>query len=171
MLRTVVAGAIPSEIDTNIIPRITFLIADETVEHSYDVVARRRQGSPGLGSSEPRRHWIRSSDMPRSSTRKFFINSASETQPRRCRCSYASMPMRTAQIRDASTPHRVYDNWNEHEGRWLGVGVYGKGIQMEQAAEGRTREVDQVCARLLNHRLLVLMCRSKGEGEDAKGVA
>ncbi len=46
-----------------------------------------------------------------------------------------------------------------------------KEIQMEQAAEEWTREVDQVCSRLPNHRFLMLMCRTKGKGEDAKGVA
>ncbi len=42
---------------------------------------------------------------------------------------------------------------------------------MEQAAEGWTGEVDQVCARLLNRRFLILLCRAKGKGEDYKGVA
>ncbi len=39
----------PSEVDKNTIPRINFLIVDETVEHSYEVVARRRQGITGGG--------------------------------------------------------------------------------------------------------------------------
>ncbi len=44
MLCTVITGAMPSEVDKNIIPQINFLIVDETVEHLFDVVTRQRQG-------------------------------------------------------------------------------------------------------------------------------
>ncbi|PBK72059.1 hypothetical protein ARMSODRAFT_972751 [Armillaria solidipes] len=52
----IIAGAVPSEVDKNIVPRIDFLIVDETIEHLYDMVATRRKRSPEVGSSEPRRH-------------------------------------------------------------------------------------------------------------------
>ncbi len=36
--------------------------------------------SPGVGSLEPKRHWMCSFDIPRSSTRKFFIDNVSKMQ-------------------------------------------------------------------------------------------